>query len=361
MSLPILTWLVFTLSITGACATSAEYTTPNFNQTLSNVTIFTTGGTIAEAGSSATQTTNYGTPNSTFDELLAAVPELAQIANVKGSAVASVDSQNINSTILLDLALRITVELSKVDVQGVVVTHGSDTLEETAFFLDLTINSTKPVVVVGSMRPSSALSADGPLNLYQAVKLAASASARGRGTMVTLNDRISSAYYVSKTNANALDTFIAKEQGQLGFFLNQIPIFYYEKSTPYGKPNFNASSLVQLPKVDILYAHIDMDPALVNASIAAGAKGIVFAGTGAGNVPTTVEERARVMNSECGVPMVFTTRTMNGFVPRSDTESWEIAGADLNPQKARILLQLALSDAPGMDEVASLFNPLQPY
>ena len=178
----------FELSLLVLCSFCFEYGLAY--SALPNITLFTTGGTIAESGSSSTQTTNYGTPNSTFDDLIFAVPELAQVANVRGEAIASVDSQNINSTILLQLAQRIATELSNESISGVVVTHGTDTLEETAFFLDLTISQTKPIVVTGSMRPSTALSADGPLNLYQAVALAASPSAHGRGTMVSLNEYV---------------------------------------------------------------------------------------------------------------------------------------------------------------------------
>lgn len=160
----------------------------SYNESLFNVTILTTGGTIAESGSTAVQTTNYGAPSATLETLIAAVPDLRNVANLRGYQVANVDSQDINSTTLLELHRHVTAELRSGTTQGVVITHGTDTLEETAFFLDLTTSFEKPIVLAAAMRPASALSADGPLNLYQAVKLAVEPSAAGRGPMVTLNE-----------------------------------------------------------------------------------------------------------------------------------------------------------------------------
>jgi L-asparaginase len=157
------------------------------NASLPNVTIFATGGTIASQGSSNTQTVGYQVGLG-VQQLVDAVPEILNISNIAGYQISNVDSGSVNQTILLKLAHQINMELAKDDVSGVVVTHGTDTLEETAFFLQLAVNSTKPVVVVGAMRPATALSADGPLNLLQAVTLAVSENAKGRGTMITLNE-----------------------------------------------------------------------------------------------------------------------------------------------------------------------------
>lgn len=157
------------------------------NGSLPNVTLLATGGTIASQGSSNTQTTGYSIGLG-VQQLVDAVPEILSVANIRGYQVSNVGSGSINSTISLKLAQLINEELARDDISGVVITHGTDTLEETAFFLDLTINSTKPVVVVGAMRPATALSADGPLNLYQAVTLASSPNAVGRGAMIVLNE-----------------------------------------------------------------------------------------------------------------------------------------------------------------------------
>jgi L-asparaginase len=292
--------------------------------------------------------------------LIDAVPELLNISNVYGDQVANVDSGNINSTILLELNRRITADLAKNTTNGAVVTHGTDTLEETAFFLDLTIASSKPVVVVGAMRPSTALSADGPLNLYQAVQLAVSPLALNRGTMVTLNDRITSAWYAVKNHANALDTFRATEQGHLGFFLNQLPNFYYEAATPTAKPTFDLASLnlTSLPHVDILFGHQDSNPELIRAAALSGAEGIVFAGTGAGGWTSDGRAVAEEVYNNTGIPMVFSTRTMNGFVGPSDSE-WSISSSDLDPQKARILLQCAIAVGMNTTSIADMFASLQ--
>ncbi|KAF2649215.1 Asparaginase/glutaminase, partial [Lophiostoma macrostomum CBS 122681] len=192
------------------------------NASLPNVTIFATGGTIASQGSSNTQTVGYQVGLG-VQQLVDAVPEILNISNIIGYQVSNVDSGSVNETILLKLSQMINEELAKDEIAGVVVTHGTDTLEETAFFLQSTVNSSKPVICVGAMRPATALSADGPLNLLQAVTLAASPAGVDRGTMIVLNDRIGSAFYTTKNNANTLDTFFSTEAGQLGVFINQVP------------------------------------------------------------------------------------------------------------------------------------------
>lgn len=200
-----------------------------------------------------------------------------------------------------------------------VVTHGTDTLEETAFFLDLVVNSSKPIVVAGAMRPATALSADGPLNLFQAVVLATASNAQDRGTMITLNDRIGSAFYTTKNNANSLDTFSSTEAGQLGFFTNQVPYFYYAPARPVGKPYSSLGNATGLPKVDVLYAHEDMDPELATIAVAGGAEGIVFAGVGAGGVSSVAQTAAENLLNATGVPIVASHRSADGFVPNDDT------------------------------------------
>lgn len=159
----------------------------SINTSLPNVTIFATGGTIASQGTSNTQTVGYSVGLG-VQQLVDAVPEILNISNIRGYQISNVGSPSINQTILLRLAQTIGEELARDDISGVVVTHGTDTLEETAYFLDLVVNTTKPIVVVGAMRPATALSADGPLNLLQAVTLAASPNAVGRGAMITLNE-----------------------------------------------------------------------------------------------------------------------------------------------------------------------------
>lgn len=245
-------------------------------------------------------------------------------------------------------------ELTKPEISGVVITHGTDSLEETAFFLDLVVHSSKPVVIVGAMRPATALSADGPLNLYQAVTLATSPNARDRGAMITLNDRIGSAFYTTKNNANSLDTFHAREAGQLGVFINQVPYFYYSAARPIGRRHFNISSVTRLPRVDILFAHQEMDVSLAGAAASAGAQGIVYAGMGAGGWPESAKDVAEGIFNRTGIPFVASHRSGDGFVAAT-SDNFAIPSGFYNPQKARILLQLALATGSDVDTIKETF------
>jgi L-asparaginase len=193
--------------------------------TLPHVVVLATGGTIAGTGASETQTTGYKSGVLTADVLLKSVPSLGKVARVSGEQVSNVGSENITNEILLKLAKRVNTLLAQPDIAGVVITHGTDTLEETAYFLNLVVKSDKPVVLTGSMRPSTAISADGPSNILQAVTVAASPTARGRGVLIVLNDRIGSARYTTKTNANTLDTFKSSDDGFIGTLIDQVPHF----------------------------------------------------------------------------------------------------------------------------------------
>lgn len=325
----------------------------SINASLPNVTIFATGGTIASQGTSNTQTVGYSVGLG-VEALVDAVPEILNISNIAGYQVTNVGSGSINETILLELAQGITAELAKDEVSGAVVTHGTDSLEETAFFLQMTINSTKPVVVAGAMRPATALSADGPLNLLQAVTLATSDNARGRGVMISLNDRIGSAFYTTKMSANSLDTFYSTEAGQLGFYINQVPYFYYEPARPIGATHFNLANTTDLAQVDILYAHQDMAPELGSFAVASGAQGLVFAGMGAGGLSSSARTAAEGLFNATGVPIVTSHRSPDGFVPSSEG-SYAVASGFYNPQKARVLLQLALTADYDIEKIREVF------
>lgn len=334
-------------------AVTYDLSTP-INATLPNVTIFATGGTIAGQATSNTQTTGYKIGGLGVEQLVNAVPQILNISNINGVQISNVDSGSVNETILITLASAINEELAKPEIAGVVVTHGTDTLEETAFFLDLVTNSSKPIIIVGAMRPATAISADGPLNLLQAVILAASPNARDRGAMIVLSDRIGSAFYTTKNNANSLDTFYSTEVGQLGFFINQVPYFYYAPSQPIGIQRFNISGMAVLPKIDILYAHQDMDGTLFGAATTAGAQGLVFAGVGAGGWSSSAQSAAEVVYNATGVPIVASHRSADGFAPADET-SFVIGSGFYNPQKARVLLQLAVAAGHGIDEIKDLF------
>ncbi|MFX1699327.1 type II asparaginase [Paraburkholderia sp. A1RO-1] len=309
---------------------------------LPHVAVLATGGTIAGTAGSETQTTGYKPGVLTADALLKSVPSLGKIAQVSGEQISNVGSENITNDILLKLARRVNQLLVQPDIAGVVVTHGTDTLEETAYFLDLVVKSDKPVVVTGSMRPSTAISADGPSNLLQAVTVAASPEARGRGVMIVLNDRIGSARYTTKTNGTTLDTFKGNDAGYLGTLVDEVPHFEtavlkrHTTSTP-----FDVSKLDSLPEVDIVYGHQNDGGFMYDAAVSHGAKGIVVAGVGAGSeslltLPSIKKAIAK------GLIVVRSSRTGGGFIPE-DPAYVGLLGDDLNPQKARILLMLALT------------------
>lgn len=329
--------------------------TTHFNASLPNITIFATGGTIAGSAASNAQTTGYQAGALGVDVLIDAVPELWNVSNVKGVQVANVDSGSITPEILLNLSRMVQEALDGPYCQGAVVTHGTDTMEESAFFLDMTVQTEKPIVVVGAMRPATAISADGPINLLEAVTLAGSPAAMNRGTMIVLNDRIGSAFYTTKTHSNSLDTFKAVEQGYLGYFLDIKPVFYYPPVLPLGRAYFNISETTELPEVDILYGHQALQPALATAAVEAGAKGLVLAGMGAGGWTTPGRNVLKTLAEEHDTQIVVSSRTKGGFVDDSEALN-TYGGWDLNPEKARIMLQLALNDGYSSEQLQSLFK-----
>lgn len=330
----------------------------NAAEALPNVKILATGGTIAGVASSNTQTTGYSIGSTTIDTLIKAVPEMKGLANVSGEQIANVGSPDITNETLLKLAKRINQLLATPDVDGIVVTHGTDTMEETAYFLNLVVKSKKPVVVVGAMRPSTAISADGPFNLYNAVKLAGSKEAAGKGVMVLINDRISAARAVTKTHTTSLDTFKSLEEGYLGMISGNKILFYNEPSRKHTvNTRFNITYLDSLPQVDIIYSHQTDGTYLYEAAVKAGAKGIVIAGSGDGSLSKQGEAGAKAAKSK-GTAIVRSTRVASGTVTHSaaDDEKGFVTSDSLNPQKARILLMLALVYTDDPAEIQQFFD-----
>jgi L-asparaginase len=324
-----------------------------------NVVILATGGTIAGAAATGTQP-GYTSGAVTIDAMLAAVPGIKDLANIKGEQISNVGSQDMSFDIMLTLAKRINQLLASNDVDGIVVTHGTDTMEETAFFLNLVVKSDKPVVMVGSMRPSTAVSADGPLNLYNAVGVAIDPNARGRGVLVVMNDWIHAAHSLTKTSTTAIQTFMSPLRGVVGVCNYGKNDFY---NTPHWKhtmaSEFDIANVTKLPRVDIIFACADMSADLIDASVANGAKGIVIAGVGNGNMnKASLEAAARAVKK--GVVVVRSSRVAIGTVGRNvevnDDEMGFIASDELNPQKSRILLSLALLKPRTMAEIQSLFT-----
>lgn len=323
-----------------------------------NIVILATGGTIAGAAATGTQA-GYTSGAVTIDAMIAAVPGIKDMANIKGEQISNVGSQDMSFDIMLSLAKRINELMNKSDVDGIVVTHGTDTMEETAFFLNLVVKGDKPVVMVGSMRPSTAVSADGPLNLYNAVGVATDPNAKGRGVLVVMNDWIHAAHSLTKTSTTAIQTFMSPLRGLVG-------VASYGKNDFYNSPDwkhtsgseFNVAAVTKLPRVDILFACADMSADLIDASVANGAKGIVIAGVGNGNMnKASLDAAANAVKK--GVVVVRSTRVATGTVGRNvevnDDELGFIASDELNPQKARILLSLALLKQRSNSELQKLF------
>jgi L-asparaginase len=323
-----------------------------------NIVILATGGTIAGAATSGTQL-GYTSGAVTIDAMLAAVPGIDKLATVKGEQISNVGSQDMSFDILLKVAKRINELGAKSDVDGIVITHGTDTMEESAFFLNLTVKTNKPVVMVGSMRPSTAVSADGPLNLYNAVAVAADPNAMGRGVLVVMNDQIHAAHSLTKTSTTSVETFQSPLRGLVG-------VSSYGKNDYYNSPTwkhttqseFDISNITKLPRVDVIFMSVDMSPELINASVASGAKGIVFAGVGNGNLNKPAVDAAAAAVSK-GVVVVRASRVPTGLVGRNveldDDKLGFIASDELNPQKARILLSLALLKQRTSAELQKLF------
>ena len=324
---------------------------------LPKVVILATGGTIA--GAAATETTaGYQSGQVGVDVLLAAVPDLANLADCSGEQIANVGSQNMNDEVWLTLANRIN-ELVKKDVDGIVITHGTDTMEETAYFLNLVAHTDKPVVLTGSMRPSTAMSADGPLNIYNAVAVAAAPDAKGRGVMVVANDEIHGARSVIKSNTTEVSTFWSDDQGLIGNVRYGDIIFF---RTPYMKhtkdSEFSVKGVESLPRVDILYMHEGVDGSLIDAAVKLGAKGIVTAGMGNGNL-TDAAVASLANAAKVGVVCVRSSRVPTGLVGRNieldDDGLGFVASYELSPHKARILLRLALLKTTDLGKIQEYF------
>ena len=345
----------FVLLVASGAQVQAETAAPR----LANVVILATGGTIAGTGATSTTTVGYTAATVGVQNLIKAVPELAKVANVTGEQVFQIASENMSNEHWLTLAKRVNVLLAQAGVDGVVITHGTDTLEETAYFLDLVVKSRKPVVLVGAMRPSTALSADGPINLYNAVLLAASPEAAGKGVLVAMNDQIQAARDVTKTNTSTLDSFRTPELGMLGYIQGSKPFFYRQSSRKHTvDTEFDVSSLASLPQVDIVYGYANVGPVALDAFVAAGAKGIIHAGVGDGSLAAKVVPALKSARQK-GVLIVRASRVGQGIVARNgeanDDELDFVVADTLNAQKARILLMLALTKTNSSKDIQRMF------
>lgn len=321
---------------------------------LSRIAVLATGGTIAGRAGDATMTAGYKAGVVGVNDLLDAVPALGSVARIHAEQIASVDSKDMSHALWTTLSQRIDELAAQDDIAGIVVTHGTDTLEETAYMLHLTVKTAKPVVLTAAMRPSSALSADGPLNLLNAVTVAASADASGQGVLVAFNNQIHSARDVTKTSTYAVDAFRSPEVGVLGF-VQDGRVEFQRAAT---KPHTLASQFTigaQWPMVEIVTSYAGVSRVAVDALVAAGVKGIVVAGTGNGSIHASVTQ-ALVDAVKAGVAVVRASRVGSGHVMRngaaSDDALGSVSAGTLNPYKARVLLMLAL--AAGVTDAGAL-------
>jgi L-asparaginase len=309
------------------------------------IRLLATGGTIAGAQTSGGR--SYKAAAFSTDTLIAAVPQLRDVADVDVEQVAAIGSQDMDDATWLKLAARMQSALDDGDIAGAVITHGTDTLEETAFFLNLVLRTEKPVVLVGAMRPATAISADGPMNLYNAVAVAADSRARARGVLVVANDEIHFAREVAKTNTTQVGTFRATHRGLAGLVNAGRIHFYAPPVRRHTKQSaFAAGGFAALPRVDVIYAHAGMGRELIDAAVRAGARGLVIAGVGDGNMGAAALSAAAEA-ARAGIAVVRSSRTGGGVVERNieidDDKLGLIAADELNPQKARVLLMLGLT------------------
>jgi L-asparaginase len=328
---------------------------------LPRIALIPTGGTIDSVGRDRLDLAWYNETGQRLPEgaLVGGIPELATIARVEEVPFRRLASHGLSVRDLL--ALRTTIQdLFDADrADGVVVTHGTNTLEETAYFLHLTLKSLRPVVLVGAMRPASALGAEGPLNLLEAVRVAAAPRAHGLGTLVVLNDTIFSARDVTKTATFRVHTFQAPDLGPLGYADadGEVVVYHAPVRRHTAQSEFDVRGLDDLPRVDVVLSYIEADGTFVDAAVAAGARGIVSAATGAGR-NTPAQDAALERASARGVAVVVSSRVGSGRVTRGASlrqRGW-VAADNLRPWKAKILLALGLTLSRDADTLQRLFD-----
>lgn len=312
---------------------------------LPRILVLATGGTIAgQADPRASGA--YKSGQITGEQLIQAVPGLDKLANLNAEQISSIGSQDMNDKVWFALARRIQQAFDKDEADGVVVTHGTDTLEETAFFLDNVVKGDRPVVIVGSMRPATAVSADGPGNLYEAIQVAADPRSRGRGVMAVLNDKIEAARSVTKTNTTSIETFASPNGGPIGYVDTAGGIRFLTQISNLKRANYALPASEPLPRVEIVYSHANMDAVPIEDAISHGAKGIVLAGVGDGNTSKQALEALEAAARK-GIVVVRSSRVRSGFVTRNvevdDDKNGFVVSEDLNPQKARVLTQLLIA------------------
>ena len=322
------------------------------------VVIVATGGTIAGAGADAANSATYQAAKVPVDKLMAAVPAIAQVAEVRGEQAFQIASESFTNAQLIELAKKVSALVKRDDVDGVVITHGTDTVEETAYFLDLVVKTDKPIVMVASMRPSTAISADGALNLLDAVTVAGAKDARAKGVLLTMNDEIQAGRDTTK-RVNIKPSAFFSQWGPLGMVVEGKTYWFRAPVKRHGTASeFDIDAIDSLPEVAIVYGSGNMHPEPYTSAVAGGAKAIIHAGTGNGSVAGYLVDTLKDLRSK-GVQIIRSSRVGDGFVLRNaeqpdDKYDWVVAH-DLNPQKAKILAAVALTKTQDSKELQRIF------
>ena len=329
------------------------------SQNLPRIIILATGGTIAGQGTNVDRA-GYIPGKLSVEDLLSSIPSINRKAVVKGEQIASVGSYDMTIEIWMKLAKRINEIFSNNEADGIVVTHGTDTQEETAYFLNLTVKSDKPVVLTGAMRPASAISADGPKNLYDAILVASDPLSKGRGIIVSFDETLYDGKNVVKMNTTHVNAFDSPNTGPIGQVYDG-KVRYY--SQPLQKENvdplFDISRLDSLPKVEIVYLYVDASIVAINAFIDDKTDGLIIAGVGNGSINKNILQAVETAVKK-EIFVVRASRVPSGRVTQfnqvfDDEKLGTIAADDLNPQKARILLMLALTITKDKNKIQEMF------
>lgn len=325
-------------------------------KTSPRIMILATGGTIAGSGESSTKAA-YKAGKVPIDVLLNAVPAIHQFGKITGEQVASIGSQDMNIATWLVLSNRINQIFEQNLADAIVVTHGTDTMESTAYFLKLTVMSSKPVVVVGSMRPSTALSQDGNRNLLDAVMVAADSKTQGKGVVVAMNEKVFDPRDVTKGSSTNIETFVSRNFGPIGLIYDS-KVSYYYQSLKNPSKKFDVAKLTSLPQVEIVYGYADASPITVSSLINSPAKGIIYDGMGNGNFNEPVGKEL-ALAAKKGMLVVRSNRTGSGRTTLEnevdDKALGFIVADDLSAQKARILLMLSLTETTDRDKIQQNF------
>lgn len=325
---------------------------------LPRVIILATGGTIAGAGASADRA-GYTAGKIPIDDLIGSIPTVKKIATISGEQVASVGSQDMTIDIWKKLAVRINEIFKNNEADAIVITHGTDTQEETAYFLDLVIPYDKAVVLTGSMRPATAISADGPKNLYDAITVAIDPKSKGRGVLVSFNEGIYDAREVMKLSTTKTNAFGSPNTGPIGQAYDG-RVEYYSSSMREVNVNtpFSITAETKLPRVDIVYMYADAPPDQIDLLISKKVDGIVIAGVGNGNFNKAYTDAVKRAVA-AGIIVCRASRTPSGRVVLhdeiNDEELGTIVSDDLTPQKARILLMLGLTKTKDKKQLQDYF------